>query len=102
MEYKEIQDMPVKELELKLRQNREEQIALRTKKSAGQLEKPHMLKLLRKDAARFLTALTAKNKATAAAAPKAVKATAAKPAKLEKASVKGEKTKKTSKAKASK
>ena len=61
----------MKELELKLRQNRAELMALRTKKSAGQLEKPHMLKALRKDAARILTALSAKRIQAAVAAPKA-------------------------------
>lgn len=85
MKYKDIQDMPVKELELKLRQNRAEQMTLRTKKSAGQLEKPHMLKLLRKDAARFLTALTAKNNAAPAAKP-APATKAAKPVKAAKTS----------------
>lgn len=74
MEYKDIQDMPVKELELKLRQNRAELMTLRAKKSAGQLEKPHMLKALRKDAARFLTALSAKRKAAPAEAKKPAKA----------------------------
>lgn len=86
MKYKEILDMPVKELELKLRQNRAEQMTLRAKKSAGQLEKPHMLKLLRKDAARYLTALTSKNVAAPAAAKKEVKAEkTSKPAKAAKA-----------------
>ena len=71
MKFKEIKDVPVKELELKLRQNRVEQMHLRTKKSAGQLEKPHTLKLLRKDAARILTALTAKRAAAAKTETKA-------------------------------
>jgi len=109
MEYKEIQDMPVKELELKLRQNRAEQMTLRAKKSAGQLEKPHMLKLLRRDAARFLTALTAKNTAVRTAAKAAPVAKEAKVAKAPKAKahnvhkkVKTEKAPKISKAKASK
>jgi large subunit ribosomal protein L29 len=57
MKFKELKEISVKELELKLRQNREEQMALTVKKSVGQLEKPHTLKLLRKDAARIKTAL---------------------------------------------
>ena len=46
---------------------------LRKKKSAGTLEKSHEIRLLRKDAARILTALNQK----AAAEPKAVKEKAA-------------------------
>lgn len=74
MNTKEIKEMPAKELELKLREVRAELMSLRTKKSSGQLEKPHMLKALRKDTARILTQMNAlKNAAPkVAAAPKAI------------------------------
>jgi large subunit ribosomal protein L29 len=60
MKFKELSQIPAKELDLKLRQNRAEQMALRIKKSAGQLDKPHTLRLLRKDVARIQTALKTK------------------------------------------
>ena len=60
MKFKELKEVSAKELNLKLRQNRAEQMTLIKKKSAGQLEKPHMQSLLRKDAARILTALKQK------------------------------------------
>jgi|GEM_PF-491786 large subunit ribosomal protein L29 len=60
MKFKELKDLSVKELELRLRENRASQLELRKKKGAGTLEKPHMLRLLRKDAARILTAVSAK------------------------------------------
>ena len=60
MKFKEISQIPAKELGLKLRQNRAEQMSLRMKKSAGQLDKPHAVRLLRKDAARMQTVLNNK------------------------------------------
>jgi len=91
MKFKEIKDVPAKELELKLRQNRQEQMSLRQKKSAGQVEKPHMFKLLRKDAARILTALNQKRagmKQTAAVAAPVKKETKQKFKKLTKKEIK--------------
>ncbi len=57
MKYKDLKTASAKELDLKLRQTKAELLALRTKKTAGQLEKPHQLKALRRDVARILTAL---------------------------------------------
>lgn len=67
MKFKELKDISPKELLLKLRANRAEQMELRKKKSAGTLDKPHTCKLLRKDAARILTALKQKEQKTKAA-----------------------------------
>jgi large subunit ribosomal protein L29 len=83
MKFKELTTASVKELELKLRENRAEQLELKKKKSAGTLEKPHTLKILRKDAARILTAVNQK-KASDKPEPKAPKAPVAAP-KAEKA-----------------
>jgi len=60
MKFKELKDASIKELELKFRQNKAEQMELKKKKSAGTLEKPHTLRLLRKDAARIMTAINMK------------------------------------------
>ena len=62
MKFKEIASAPVKEQELKIRQNRSEIMTLLIKKSSGQLEKPHAISLLRKENARRLTAIKQKAK----------------------------------------
>jgi large subunit ribosomal protein L29 len=62
MKFKEIAQVPVKEQELKIRQNRADFMALVIKKSAGQLEKPHTMRALRREIARRLTALNQKAK----------------------------------------
>ena len=66
MTSKEIRELPVAEIETKLRETREQLVQLRLRKNTGQIEKPHMLRDYRKDIARLETALTAK-KSTAAA-----------------------------------
>jgi large subunit ribosomal protein L29 len=64
MTSKEINELAPAELETKLRAAREELLQLRLKKQTGQVEKTHTLRSLRKDIARFETALSAKkNKA---------------------------------------
>ena len=65
MTAKEIRDLSVAEIDTKLRETRGELLMLRLKKNTGQLEKPHMLRVLRKDIARLLTAQTAKLKTAA-------------------------------------
>lgn len=58
--FKEIAEVPAKELHLKLKENREQIMKLRVQKSAGQLEQTHQLGVLRRDNARILTALKLK------------------------------------------
>ena len=65
MTSKEINELAPAELETKLREAREKLLHLRLRKQTGQVEKTHELRAIRKDIARFETALTAK-KATAA------------------------------------
>ncbi len=65
MKISEIKESTVKELEAKKRDLRHEIFNLRIQQQAGQLERPHMLRQLRRDAARVETLLTAKRKATA-------------------------------------
>ncbi len=60
MTSKEIREFSTGELETKLREIREQLIQLRLRKNTGQIEKPHMLRVYRKDIARLETALNAK------------------------------------------
>jgi large subunit ribosomal protein L29 len=68
MTAKEIRELSPVEIETKLRDTRAELLLLRLKKNTGQVEKPHMLRLLRKDVARLLTSQTRKSPAPAAPA----------------------------------
>jgi large subunit ribosomal protein L29 len=65
---KEVNELSVVELEKKIRDVRHELLELRLKKQTGQLEKPHLLKELRRDVARLETSLTAKRKEVAVSA----------------------------------
>ncbi len=67
MTAKEIRELSVVEIETKLRDTRAELLQLRLRKNTGQVEKPHLLRTLRKDIARLLTIQAAKLKAPAAA-----------------------------------
>ena len=58
MKMSEIRELSQAELDKKLRDTGEELLNLRIRKQTGQVEKPHMLNLLRKDRARILTALS--------------------------------------------
>ncbi|HTB80166.1 MAG TPA: 50S ribosomal protein L29 [Opitutaceae bacterium] len=60
MKPKEIRDLAPAEIETKLRATRDELLQLRLKKHTGQIEKPHQLRLLRKDIARLETVLREK------------------------------------------
>ena len=60
MTSKEINELAPAELETKLRDAREKLLQLRLRKQTGQVEKTHELRAIRKDIARFETALTAK------------------------------------------
>ena len=55
MNSKEIRELPVPELEKKIRENRDELLQLRLRKQTGQVEKTHQLNDLKKDIARLET-----------------------------------------------
>ncbi|HZP60185.1 MAG TPA: 50S ribosomal protein L29 [Opitutaceae bacterium] len=63
MKTKEIRELAASEIKNKLRATRDELLQLRLKKHTGQIEKPHVLRLLRKDIARLETILREKTKA---------------------------------------
>jgi large subunit ribosomal protein L29 len=68
MTTKEIRELSAAEIETKLRDLRTELLQLRLRKQTGQVEKPHLMRELRKDVARLLTILHAKKKSPAPAA----------------------------------
>lgn len=70
MTAKEIRELSVAELEQHLRDTREELLKSRLNRQTGQLEKTHTIRAMRKDIARFETALTEKRR-TAAPTPAA-------------------------------
>jgi len=53
----EIKDLSALELEKKIRELGEELLQLHVRKQTGQVEKPHMIKSLRRDRARLFTQL---------------------------------------------
>jgi large subunit ribosomal protein L29 len=68
MTSKEIRELSPAEIITKLRDTRNELLQLRLRKHTGQVEKPHMIRALRKDIARLETILNEKKaKKTAAA-----------------------------------
>jgi large subunit ribosomal protein L29 len=68
MTAKEIRELSAVEIDTKLRDTRAELLHLRLRKNTGQVEKPHLLRTLRKDIARLLTIQAALPKASAATA----------------------------------
>lgn len=68
MTSKEIRELSASEITTKIRATRDELLQLRLRKHTGQVEKPHMIRALRKDIARLETILTEKKKAKPAAA----------------------------------
>jgi large subunit ribosomal protein L29 len=68
MKIAEIKELTIKELETRKREMRQEIFNLRIQQEAGQLEKPHMLRSLRRDVARVDTVLTEKRKTQQSAA----------------------------------
>ena len=66
MTAKEIQALSAGEIDLKLRETREQLLQLRLRKQTGQVEKTHEIRVLRKDIARLETIQNQK-KAKAAA-----------------------------------
>ena len=67
MKIAEIKELTIKELNNRKRELRQEVFNLRIQQQGGQLEKPHMLRDLRRDAARVETVLTQKTKAAKSA-----------------------------------
>ena len=69
MKIAEIKELTIKELETRKREIRQETFNLRIQQQGGQLEKPHMLRDLRRNAARLETVLTQKKAAQSATKP---------------------------------
>lgn len=61
MKASEIREYSQNELEKKLRDSRSELLNLRLRKQTGQVEKPHLIRALRRDIARLETILRQKN-----------------------------------------
>ena len=57
MKISEIKELSKPELQKKLRDLGDELLQLRVRKQTGQVEKPHLLKAIRRDRARILTVL---------------------------------------------
>ncbi|MEM0967526.1 MAG: 50S ribosomal protein L29 [Verrucomicrobiota bacterium] len=68
MKSKEARELSVVEIEKKIRDARTELVTLRLRKQTGQVEKPHLLREIRRDLARFQTILKEKKTAEAATA----------------------------------
>ena len=64
MKAKEIKELSILELENKLREIREELLQMRLRKETGQVDRPHLLKELRRDIARLETNLHIKKTAS--------------------------------------
>ena len=64
---KDVAELTLVELEKQIRDMRHELLDLRLKKKTGQLDKPHLLKELRRDIARLETTASVKRKAVASA-----------------------------------
>jgi len=63
MKYSELKDKTVAELMALSRERREELFNLRLQQASGQLEKPHRIKMIKRDIARIETRLTELRKA---------------------------------------
>ena len=69
MKISEIKELTIQELAARKREVRHELLNLRIQQQAGQLERPHMLRNLRRDVARIDTVLSSKRAATAKPEP---------------------------------
>ena len=58
MKISEINDLSDAELEMKFRELGKELLDLQIRKQTGQVEKPHLIKSIRRDRAKILTVLT--------------------------------------------
>ncbi len=66
MKIAEIKELTAKELLSRKRELREEFFHLRVQQQSGQLEKPHLLRALRRNIAKIETVLTGKTRTTTA------------------------------------
>jgi large subunit ribosomal protein L29 len=66
MKIADIKELTAKELLSRKRELREEFFHLRVQQQSGQLEKPHMLRALRRNIAKIETVLTEKTRTTTA------------------------------------
>jgi large subunit ribosomal protein L29 len=64
MKMQEAREMTVKELAARKRELQQEAFNLRIQQQGGQLEKPHLLRAIRRDVARIETAITEKSSAS--------------------------------------
>jgi large subunit ribosomal protein L29 len=64
MKISEIKELSVTELNKKFRELGEELLQLQVRKQTGQVEKPHLIKSIRRDRARILTVLSESKKET--------------------------------------
>jgi large subunit ribosomal protein L29 len=71
MKIAEIRELTIKELDARKREIRQEIFNLRIQQQNGQLEKPHMLRSLRRDAARVESVLVQKRKTSRLGEPPA-------------------------------
>lgn len=62
MKSSELRELTVEELRSRKRELRQEEFNLRMQKASGQLEKPHLLRSIRRDVARIETVITEKNR----------------------------------------
>lgn len=63
MKMSEVREMTLKELLARRHELRQERFNLRIQQQSGQLERPHLLRQIRRDLARIETAITQKQKA---------------------------------------
>ncbi|MGE9289476.1 MAG: 50S ribosomal protein L29 [Puniceicoccales bacterium] len=68
MKSKEARELSVVEIEKKIRDSRTELVNLRLRKQTGQVEKPHLLREIRRDLARLQTILNEKKAAESSSA----------------------------------
>ncbi len=66
MKTKDIRELSVAEIEKKIRDSRAELVHLRLRKQTGQVERPHLLREIRRDLARMQNILEEKQAAAAA------------------------------------
>ena len=64
MKMSEINDLTLLELNKKLRELGEELLKLQVRKQTGQVERPHVIKQIRRNRARILTKINQLNQAT--------------------------------------
>ena len=67
MKIKELRELTVEELSIRVRELRQEMLNLRVQQQSGQLENPARLLVLRREVARMQTIITQRSTATAKA-----------------------------------